>query len=95
MLREPVGDGGHEAYTTIAWGGLLSRESQKVAGAETLSNVEGNMCGADMRGADAVPRSQTPSRANRRRRYLGGLVSGRAASAARAREGKARSRSRR
>jgi len=73
----------------------LSRESQKVAGAETLSNVEGKMCGAVMRGADALTRSQTPSRANRRRRCLGDLVSGRAASAARAREGKARSRSRR
>ena len=33
----------------------MSRESQKVAGAETLSNVEGKMCGAVMRGADALP----------------------------------------
>jgi hypothetical protein len=40
-----VGDGGCEAYTTIAWGGLLSREISKVVGAETLRTVEGNMCG--------------------------------------------------
>ena len=77
MLREPVGDGGHEAYTTIAWGGLLSRESQKVAGAETLSNVEGKMCGAVMRGAVALPWSKTPSRTKGTRRNLGGLVSDR------------------
>jgi hypothetical protein len=75
-----VGDGGREAYTTIAWGGLLSCESHKIAGAETVSNVEGNMCGAVMRGADALSQSKTPSRANRRRRNLGGLMSGRAAS---------------
>jgi hypothetical protein len=73
----------------------LSREIQEVAGAETVSNVEGNMIGAAMRGADAVTRSQTPSRANRRRRYLGDLVSGLAAHAAQVRNGEARSRSRR
>ena len=74
-----VGDGGREAYTTIAWGGLLSRESQKIVGAETLSNVEGNMCGVGMRDAVAPPRSKTPSRANRRCRNLGDLLPGRAA----------------
>ncbi len=89
-----VGDGGCEAYTTIAWGGLLSRESQKIVGAETLSNVEGNMCGVAMRDAVAPPRSKTPSRANRQRRNLGGLMSGRAARAAPVRIGEARSRSR-
>ena len=89
-----VGDGGCEAYTTIAWGGLLSREMQNIAEAETLSDVEGNMCGAAMRGADALPRSKTPSRANRTRRNLGDLMSGRAAQAAPVRVGKARSRSR-
>jgi hypothetical protein len=58
----------------------LSCESQKIAGAEAISNVEGNMCGAVMRGAVALPQSKTPSRANRRRRNLGGLMSGRAVS---------------
>ena len=89
-----VGDGGCEAYTTIAWGGILSCEMQNIAGAETLSDVEGNMCGVVMRDADAPPRSKTPSRANRRRRNLGGLMSGRAARPRAVRVGKARSRSR-
>jgi hypothetical protein len=57
-----VGDGGHEAYTAILWGVLLSRESSKFAEAETVSNVEGNMCGTAMRGADALPGSKTASR---------------------------------
>ena len=73
----------------------MSCEMQNIAGAETFDDVEGNMCGVVMRDADAPPRSKTPSRANRRRRKLGGLMSGPAASAARARVGKARSRSRR
>ena len=64
------------------------------AGAETFDDVEGNMCGVVMRDADAPPRSKTPSRANRQCRNLGGLMSGPAASAARVRVGKARSRSR-
>ena len=78
----------------------MSCEMQNIAGAEPLSDVEGHMCGAGMRGADALPRSKTlhrvgtPSRANRRRRNLGGLMSGRAARAALVRVGKARSRSR-
>ena len=95
MLREfTVGDGGHEAYTTIAWGGIMSCEMQNTAGAETFDDVEGNMCGVATRDAVAPPRSKTPSRANRRRRNLGGLMSGPAAMAARVRIGKARSRSR-
>lgn len=57
----------------------MSREIQKVVGAEPLSNVEGNMCGVVMRDAVAPPRSKTPSRANRQRRNLRGLLSGRAA----------------
>ena len=77
MLRETVGDGGREAYTTIVWGGLLSHEMQKIAEAETVSEVEGNMCGAVMRGADALPWSKTPSRTKGSRRNLGGLTSGR------------------
>src|SRR5271165_1835541 len=58
----------------LRWGGLLSCESQKIAGAEALGIVEGNMCGAVMRGAVALPWSKIPSRANRRRRNLGDLV---------------------
>ena len=67
-----VGDGGHEAYTAILWGALLSRESSKVAEAETVSNVEGNMCGTVLRGADALPWSKTQSRSKGSRRNLGG-----------------------
>ena len=52
MLRESVGDDGREAYTAIVWGGLLSLEKQKFAEAETVSEVEGNMCGTAMRGAE-------------------------------------------
>jgi hypothetical protein len=44
VLREPVGDGGHEAYTAIVWGGILSLEKSKITEAETVSRVEGNMC---------------------------------------------------
>ena len=40
-----AGDGGCEAYTVIVWGVLLSLENQNSAEAETVSNVEGNMCG--------------------------------------------------
>jgi len=73
----------------------LSRESHKTAEAEPVSNVEGNMCGAVMRGADALPWSKTPSRSKGSRRNLGDLVTGRAAVSAPVRVGKARSRSRR
>ncbi len=64
-----------EAYTTIVWGGLLSRERHKPAEAETVGEVEGNMCGAAMRGAVALPWSKTPSRTNGSRRNLGDLTS--------------------
>ena len=70
-----VGDGGCEAYTAIVWGALLSRESQKVAEAETVANVEGNMCGLAMRGADALPWSKTASRTKGSPRNLGDLTS--------------------
>jgi hypothetical protein len=69
-----VGDGGCEAYTTIQRGVLLSHESQKIAEAEPVSNVEGNMCGTAMRGADALPRSKTTSRWKGSRRNLGDLI---------------------
>jgi hypothetical protein len=57
-----AGDGGCEAYTVIVWGVLLSLENQNSAEAETVSNVEGNMCGPVMRGTDALPWSKTTSR---------------------------------
>jgi hypothetical protein len=72
-----VGDGGHEAYTAIVWGGLLSREIVNVTEAETFHPVEGNMCGTAMRGADARSWSKTPSRTKGTRRNLGDLVSDR------------------
>ena len=72
-----VGDGGCEAYTTIAWGATLSLEIPDIAEAETFVSVEGNMCGPAMRGADALPGSKTASRAKGTRRNLGGLIPGR------------------
>ena len=89
-----VGDDGHEAYTAILWGVLLSRESSKFAEAETVSNVEGNTCGTGMREAVALPWSKTTSRRNGLRRNLGDLRFGRPAGRRPARIGKARSRSR-
>jgi hypothetical protein len=83
-----------EAYTAILWGGLLSRESSNVVGAEAFSVAEGNMCGADMRGADALPRTKTPSRENGSSRNLGDPTSGQQRHAVLVRIGKARSRSR-
>ena len=53
----------------------MSREISNVAGAEAFSVVEGNMCGAVMRGAVALPRSKTPSRTKGLRRNLGDLLS--------------------
>jgi len=73
------GDDRGEAYTAIVRGGQLSREREQVAEAETVRNVEGNMCGAVMRGADALPRSETPSRTKGTRRNLGDLTLGRTA----------------
>jgi hypothetical protein len=35
-----------EAYTAIEWGVGLSHEIPKIAEAETVTVVEGNMCGA-------------------------------------------------
>ena len=72
----------------------MSRESSKVAEAEPVSNVEGNMCGTVMRGAVAPPWSKTPSREKGTRRNLGGLVADRWARARPVRVGKANSRSR-
>lgn len=93
-MRESVGDGGREAYTTIVWGGILSRESINLAEAEAVSSAEGNMCGTVMRGAVALPWSKTPSRIKGTRRNLGDLTSGRSAYAGPVRVGKVKSRSR-
>ena len=72
----------------------MSRERYKVAGAEAVDTAEGNMCGAAMRGADALPWSKTPSRTKGRRRNLGDLMGGRATLVVPVRHGKVRSRSR-
>jgi hypothetical protein len=52
----------------------LSREIHNLAEAEAIDTAEGKMCGAAMRGADALPWSKTPSRAKGMRRNLGGLT---------------------
>jgi hypothetical protein len=57
----------------------LSREKRIFAGAEVVGEAEGNMNGAVMRGAVALPWSKTPSRAKGSRWNLGDLMSGRAA----------------
>lgn len=80
MLREPDGDGGHEAYTAIVRGGILSRESFKITEAEAVPSVEGNMCGGAMRVADAPSWSKTPSRTKGTGWNLGDLVFDRMAS---------------
>jgi hypothetical protein len=88
-----VGDGGCQAYTAMQWGERLSHEISKFAEAETVSNVDGNMCGTAMRGADALPGSKTTSRCKGSRRNLGDLRFGRPG-AVRPASGKARSRRR-
>jgi hypothetical protein len=49
----------------------LTDQGSNIAEAEAFSVAEGNMCGTDMRGADALPRSKTPSRTKGSRRNLG------------------------
>lgn len=88
------GDDHGEAYTAIMWGVGVSHDSDKIAGAETFSSVEGNTCGAATRGTVALPGSGATSRMKGTRRNLGDLLSGRVASATPVRIGKARSRSR-
>ena len=70
-----VGDGGCEAYTAIMRSGILSRERDNLAEAETVDNVEGNMLRTVMRGATALPWSETPLRMNGTCRNLGDLIS--------------------
>jgi hypothetical protein len=87
------GDDHCEAYTTIVWGGLLSRERYYAAEAEAVDIVEGNMCGPVMRGSIAQPWSKTPSRTKGTSRNLGDLACGRAIRIAPVRMGKVMSRS--
>jgi hypothetical protein len=68
------GDDHGEAYTVIVWGVGLSHERLEIAGAEAVATAEGNMCGAAMRGADALPGSEATSRTNGSRRNLGDLT---------------------
>ena len=70
-----AGDDGCEAYTATMWSGILSRERDNVAEAEAVDNVEGNMLRTVMRGATALPWSETPLRLNGTCRNLGGLIS--------------------
>ena len=77
----------------------MSLEIDKVAEAEPVISVEGNMCGTVMRGAVTLPGSEATSRAKGSHRKLGDLVSGRRRRRVRVlstavRIGKARSRSR-
>jgi hypothetical protein len=55
----------------------VSHDNEKIAGAETFSSVEGNMCGTVMRGVVALPESWATPRINGTRRNLGDLLSGR------------------
>src|SRR6516225_6525196 len=55
----------------------LSHEIPNVAEAEAVPMVEGKMCGAVMRGADAPPGSKATSRLKGARRNLGGLMTDR------------------
>ena len=73
------GDDHGEAYTVIVWGVGMSHEIPEFAGAEAVTMAEGNMCGADMRGAVALPGSKATSRTKGTRRNLGDLASDRAA----------------
>ena len=53
----------------------MSHEMSFNAGAEAVQSAEGNMNGAVMRGAAALPGSETSSRTKGSRRNLGDLLS--------------------
>jgi hypothetical protein len=72
------GDDHREAYTAILQGELLSPEKHNPQRPRPLTDAEGNMCDAAMRGVDALPWSKTSSRTKGLRRNLGDLMSGRA-----------------
>ena len=67
----------------------MSHEIQKFAEAEPVSNVEGNMCGTALRGADALSGSKTASRRKGSCRNLGDPASDRWLYAPKVRIGKA------
>ena len=54
----------------------MSLEIHKIAEAETVISVEGNMCGTAMQGAVALPGSKATSRRKGMRRNLRDLTSG-------------------
>jgi hypothetical protein len=70
-----AGDDDHEAYTAIMWSGILSRERDNPAEAETVTKAAGNMLRTVMRGATTLPWSETPLRMKGTRRNLGDLIS--------------------
>ena len=72
----------------------MSLEIDKVAEAEPVINVEGNMCGTVMRGAVAPPGSKATSRRKGTRRNLRDLTLDQRLKSCVARIGKAKSRSR-
>jgi hypothetical protein len=76
-------------------GYVLSPEKLLIAEAEPFNTVEGNTGGTDMRGAVALPGSETISRRKGTRRNLGDLARPAVAVAIPGRDGKARSQSRR
>jgi hypothetical protein len=69
-----AGDDHGEASTVIVWDVGLSHGIPEFAGAEPVTTAEGNMCGADMRGAVALPASKATSRTNGTRRNLRDLT---------------------
>ena len=87
------GDDHREAYTAIRAGSVLSPEIVDIAEAQALCIVEGDMCGAAMRGAVAPPGSETRSCRKGTRRNLGDLVWPLIAKAIRGRDRKSRRRS--
>ena len=70
-----AGDDGCEAYIAIMRSGILSRERDNLAEAEAVDKAEGNMLRTVMRGATALPWSETPLRMKGTRRNLGDLIS--------------------
>ena len=87
------GDDHGEAYTVIIWGVGYEPRKRYVAGAEAFRSVEGNMCGAVMRGTVALPGSKATSRMKGSRRNLGDLTSPAVAEAIPGRDRKSRRRS--
>jgi len=77
----------------IIWGVGSSHERLKIAGAEAVEKVEGNMCGSVMRGAVALPGSKATSRMKGSCRNLGDLMPPTIAMAVLGHDGKSKRRS--